>query len=379
MKDLDFDELDRAVSSLLGATGSKVESATPETTGLQGNSFEQTTPQDAPASEPRRNPSPAATSRPLATKRSTGRFMDVVHPSSDMKTAGSAAPVSRTGMTITPPTASPEQSAEGTQDVPQAPLPEVKPVDTPAEVETSVTQDEHAFPDPLDFHGFTGEDETPASAEPGAPAEESGVSVSEEPTTPDAERPALDSPFLTGAKIEKRPLGAFSVETNTDTQAEPAPVEELEAPQESSEDTQTPIDTDTNELVSTEEADKSVEDDPQTTPQAEALPEELHEDLLSIESDENAVAHDAPAEPVSPVSQPTSAQPLAAGSIVQQYKAAAAEAPAKDPTPIYDTDTYHQPLKHPVKKKSGWLSALLILLLVLLGAGGGAALYYFVL
>ena len=63
-------------------------------------------------------------------------------------------------------------------------------------------------------------------------------------------------------------------------------------------------------------------------------------------------------------------------SIQPQYK----EEPSstkQEHAAIYDTDTYHKPLAHPAKKKSGWLWVLWIILLLALGAGGAAALYYF--
>ena len=62
-------------------------------------------------------------------------------------------------------------------------------------------------------------------------------------------------------------------------------------------------------------------------------------------------------------------------SIPQQYR----EEPStgdKDNGAIYDTDTYHQPIAHPAKKKSGWMWVVWIVAILLLGAGGGAALYF---
>lgn len=44
---------------------------------------------------------------------------------------------------------------------------------------------------------------------------------------------------------------------------------------------------------------------------------------------------------------------------------------------VYDTDDYHQPLNHPVKKKSGWLVIVWILVALIIGSIGGAAYFYF--
>jgi hypothetical protein len=130
------------------------------------------------------------------------------------------------------------------------------------------------------------------------------------------------------------------------------------------------------------------------------LPEELKGDLMAIEADttthKNASVSEKPvlkeekkSEPVATShaeARPVHPSPIAhddeklltAGptSIPQQYR----EEPNtgdKDNGGIYDTDSYHQPLAHPAKKKSGWLWVLWIVIILIIGAGGGAALYFF--
>lgn len=139
MSDFDFDEIDRAVSSTMSPSKDAPE---------------------PPADDSKVAVSVTRTSTPTVPRPTSGRFMDVVHPSSDMK--GSEKP---------------------------APQPEVK---TPEPV-IDTSADNVAWPDPLDFHGF--KDDEP---------------VAEEKTPDEDELTLPETPFLAGTKVEKRPLGAFS-------------------------------------------------------------------------------------------------------------------------------------------------------------------------
>lgn len=279
MQDIDFEELDRAVNSV---------SAPPPPT----------TPAPAPVS-----PTPAA-------RRSSGRFMDVVHPSSDMR---SSSPV-------------PERSVPSPRSYPQP---------TPAPTERS-----NDWPDPLDFNGF--------KVEPDPTIEPTTESTTGPDLTEEAPHAPLESPFLSDAKVEKRPLGGFSPEVPTTTQLESADEPELllEAPDE--------------ELL-TETTEQSSEG------------EQVSEAELPKE-DEKPIIHPTPEPIATPVEEMT---PVPA-SITQQYK----EQPSttEQPSgPIFDTESYHQPLTHAPKKKSGALVIIWIVALILVGAGTGAAVYFFVL
>jgi hypothetical protein len=219
--------------------------------------------------------------------------MDMVHPSSDMRSATSGVP---------------ERS-------------EPRPTETPAAPEEPEASDTKStdWPDPLDFHGFKDEeasDEMPA-AETAEPAS----------TTP------LESPFLSGAKVEKRPLGAFSEAAND--------MPMLEA--------------------SDEKLLESGDDEP-------ALPEESAEPESTPEP--------APSEPeeTEPTPEPEPVPPAMA-SITQQYK----EHPATDDQPsgaIYDTEAYHQALTHTPQKHTGVLVVVWIIALILVGGGIGAGVYF---
>ncbi len=373
MKDLDFDELDRAVSSLMTSvpgdpapTGDdkpeKTLTLKSSDADVDGVSSVSNTP--APSSTPPSVPAPSQPTPPASTPaqpstntpmvrptpavpsvavRRGGRFMDVVHPSSDMKKPDAPqAPVSRHGATIAPmPSASvsaPAEPARPTNDTPAA-----EPTKSASFTEPTAPVSE--WPDPLDMANF--KDDSPAP---------------------------LTTPFLTGTKVEKRPLGGVP-----DT--EPAP-----EPDKSGIGKEGLTSNDANDQLPVEPADIQA-----------PLPEELQGDLVAIESGSAAqrvalpdkqqetpkAPEEAPVKPPMPLpSAPKKPEPAAptekpgATSIPQQYR----EEPStgeKASGAIYDTADYHQPLAHPGKKKSSWLWVIWIVLILLLGAGAGAALYFF--
>lgn len=285
MQDIDFDELDRAVNSV--GSPSQAPAVGRTSLGAHADSVH------APATSP--------SALPDARRSSGGRFMDVVHPSSDMRSA----PVERSA--------------------PREAVP-LRPVESP---ERSSTDQ----PDPLDFHGFTFETETPAEA----PAPEQPA-PQEDATQP------LDSPFLADAKVEKRPLGAFSTAEQpaapAETPAEPELL--LDAP-------------DDIELIEAES-----ESTPES-PVVEEVPQE-----------------EAPAIVPTPDPTPIEQTPVGPTSITQQYK----EQPSTVNQPsgaIFDTESYHKPVVPVPKKKSGAFVVIWIAALVLVGAGAGAAVYFFIL
>lgn len=378
MKELDFDELDRAVNTLMGDV--------PQAPARQPDDDDRMTTLDIPSTlsdnqampaytppvEPTTTPSQApVVNTPAPAARRGGRFMDVVHPSSDMKTASNtpARPVSRQGTMISPilPAKQPETS-------PSSLVAEPAPTPTP-DTDTS------AWPDPLDMAGYQREPDTTT------PDAEVAVSVPEEvvvdtPTAleepaetpaaiiePDEEQP-LSTPFLSDAKVEKRPLG-----TNSAEEPDHAPVMSNAAAPED-----------------TPDAESQLPATPDLAPVV--LPEELQTDVLSIESDDtspelpevNDEIHEdthedtlTPAiEAVTAAEAPASASTGGPTSIQQQYK----EQPSTGDQAmggIYDTESLHQPLGHPAKKKSGWMWVIWVLVLLILGAAGGAAAYLYLL
>ena len=166
-----------------------------------------------------------------------------------------------------------------------------------------------------------------------------------------------DTPFISGTKVEKRPLGAFSSET---------PNPEIEP------DTKG------------QEIDENKDD---------TLPDELQDKILSIESNESKPEPESQVVETVPVEKPETAEkpkeaekteapaveskPVVATSITQQYE----EKPStgdRDSGPIYDTNAYHKPLVSPAKKKSSWAIIIWILAILIVGVGGGVLVYFFV-
>ena len=333
MKDLDFDELDRAVNSLTTSAPAPTE---------------QSPAVPVVASQPT---VPAAS--PLVAKRSTGRFMDVVPPSSNTRVSSSMPErVSRQGATITPAAATPIVPTVAT---------------APASITAAQTNE---WPDPIDFHGLDLTDEAPKNEIPASAENEDAdidqINTDITNTLNQTSDESLDSPFISGTKVEKRPLGAFSDGSPTSTPTpEPSAVVET-APAK-------PIDTPSVDAVPTTP----------TTP----FPAELSDDLLSIESGDTTTQ---PSEPIAVASVPvaptvaaptvvaTDNQPTAPSDAAQQYK----EQPSSgDQTTgaIYDTDAYHKTLMNQSKKKSSWILVLWITILLAVGAGAGVAVYFLVL
>lgn len=383
MKDLDFDELDRAVSSLLEPKSSSV---------LSETSSREETPSTSENNDVEAQSSTTSVvpqKKSFIEKRSSGRFMDVVHSSSDMKNLQKPT-ISRQAPAIAVPTVGdPIESAPVSAEHIEA----ISETEESAQVseEASFLEDEisaedlHTLPDPLDFHNFNVEDQTVVSSdETQTNVTESTV---EEPATDTysdedkhddeqelelervaselseldglmqsgQERLSVDTPFVSDPAIEKRPLGAFSVGP---TDQSLLTVETVDSSAVEDEE----IVSDKEDTVTSEQLSEKTQDT-QTTPAADVVPEELREDIIAIESVD-----------VSSASTPSS-NPVA-GSISQQYTEKNRPV-SHEQTPVFDTAQYHQPLKHTVKKKSGWLTVLLIFVFVLIGVGGGAAMYYF--
>lgn len=381
--DIDFDELDRAVSSLIGKVPSDTKPDTKVDEVLPGETKKPVPapaltvptapvptdtgekvrvsffkPEPVPAPEPQAQPQIAAT--PAGRRSTNGRFMDMVHPSADMRpNAGDERPsLLPLKAPETPPEASPVEAAPAAEPSVQATAP------TPA------VDDEAAKLDSL----LSG-----------------GLSLDEPPQT---------SPFLPNAKVEKRPLGAFSSDA-TDP-ANPGATQIVDTPTTSDDPqpAQAPLMGTAPSLKPSDDLIKAVEDEQAKAAEkaaveaaddakakeeakkadlakldAEAqvnltpamnmpLPAELQSDVLAIES----AATNAPEAPI-PATAPTGAT-----SIVPQYKEKASS--AKPSGAIYDTEAYHKPLQHPVEKKSGLLLVLVIVGIIIVGGGVGAAVYF---
>ncbi|MEO6109751.1 MAG: hypothetical protein ABIP50_01945 [Candidatus Saccharimonadales bacterium] len=322
MQDIDFDELDRAVSSTM----------------------EPSTPTPAPSSDAvtvsDSAPKPVLSGTPAA-RRSSGRFMDMVHSSSDMR---NGSPV-------------PERSAP-------------RPVEVSAPEHTPEPSVERStdWPDPLDFHGFDKEDE----AEVPAPVPETPELELIEDDLPEPK--PLETPFLSDAKVEKRPLGAFSSSETpaTDPFDDLMKVEAEETPEVKKDEPELLLAASDEDLLTALTAENEA-DDKEETPMETPIVEQEAEPVVEETPESPALQQEEVVRPVE-----TDTAPAGPTSIHQQYK----EQPSTTNQPsgaIYDTEAYHQPLAYVAKKKSGGLVILWIVGLIIIGGGIGAAIYFFVL
>lgn len=377
MKDIDFEELDKAVNSLMSGGGiSSQPKPKDEDRVLNIDAPKDKPVEDVPKPEPAVKPvfteklpsapnpsekkqplaeqskdlSPSTSSRAdqvIAPKRA-GRFMDMVHQSSDM----------RNTRTISPPSARASRYQGGVVQPTTAADADTQPVSFEPKMDASTVPDFDAspveptsMPDPIDFSQKLNDQQTPGAKEQQVGAEGG-----------DGELGGY-SPFVAGAKVDKRPLGSAP-----NAFAAPTTIEEahIERDLDKAAENQLPISAD------------------------EQMPAELQSDLVAIESEAAIIGDESPAESKSPVrgveavKQPEApkvespARPVIE-SIPNQY--VADKKPSSDEVEgdIFNTDAFAQPLAHPVKRKSGWLTVLFIFLLIVLGVGIGAVLYLYVL
>jgi len=354
MKDIDFDELDRAVSSVLETPADVQPAVTPTTPAAEpaeapepaATVVETPAAAEAPA-EPAPVETAAAAKTPLAIKR-RGQFMDVVHPSSDMtgKPEETTTTSSRT-TTLQPLSASvvPDAEPTTTPDVETTPEPtpaadEISPDSQPPVETVGSAPADHAAPDPLDVMQTQEEAQDAAATETSTledtPVDSSAEETAEEPV----EEPAPTTPFLADTEVDKRPLGAFSPEE--------APVEESAAA-------------------------------PNMPVTAEPLPPELQADVVAVEANPSDKSEEAGEKVVETEDKSEAVEPGLNTSIPQQY--AATESNADGDHSIFDTSEYHQPIA-PVKTKKrglpGWLVALLVFFILAgLSAAGGYFWFYY--
>jgi hypothetical protein len=160
----------------------------------------------------------------------------------------------------------------------------------------------------------------------------------------------LESPFIQDAKVEKRPLGGGEV-----IPSETAPIV-------GSFDFQGLLDEPEEELLEAPEQQERIE--------ATTMPDPI--DFVAASATVDEIEQP---QPVIALQQPTE-EPIGPTSITPQYKEQAST--NQESGAMYDTESYHQPVSVPVKKKSGWATVLWIVLLVILGAGGGWAIFTYV-
>lgn len=344
MNDIDFDELDKAVNSLVAkkrsaANKAVVHEPASAVVDVSPKKLEAPEPElQLPPSEPIKdiaehsaqseNPITAKQQLPKATIQTkqggrlgvkaptrptrSGSFIDIVTPKPPIKkTLRVAAPIKPATEVIEPEPQQPQSKPE----VPQKAII----VPKPAEI---------AWPDPLDFHDQ--KSDKPKAAEP--VIDKSNTEQKSEPELQKDQPVEVSSPFITGAKVEKRPLGAFAEQA----------AQELARP------------TDAEAADFAREEKKVVEPDKQES--AKDIPEDMQKPEKSESSATQQVLESATM------------------TIPQQYRTAHKDAD-QTTRPVYDTKEYHPPLlektAHAAHKSGIWGTVLLVLLIVALVAVGG--------
>ncbi len=409
MTDIDFDELDRAVSSLMdkqrekeappvvanennnevSASASVEEKSAPENS--IGTSFappvtpftpssiastplssisqpevkkepsnDDMTPKeiDSPANEKvandsiiNRAPGVAASevkTAPVIARRSTGRFMDVVRPSSVSAVQKPAAPApSRTGTTIQP---SPDLvDVISTNNRHSA---------VRKEMSDMVAQPDNLSdtPDLKDVHNestFADIEDVPAEelSLTDKIAQSLAVSNSEAPATPMTT--PLESPFIANVEVEKRPLGSVN---QTMTSSEMTSDEDASMSADS-EDVKLEHQYNTN-LSNYSMSENSLGDAPDS-------PMDLSPEIIAIE--EAGVPEDSDDKMSTDIDS----------SLIESSELSEKETMDSEPAPMFAAvSTEVKPSVDKEKKKSGLLIALLIVLFLAIGMAGGAVSYF---
>lgn len=387
-------------------TANEKESVGADVSPAPGEAVETPTPETA---------SPA----PTISKKPTGRFMDVVHPSSDMKTQRPTA-VSRTG-TLQPLSSGymPTDGAVGGQQSVNAATEEATPTDMsltdkisesladgqepvrkrparlviepdPAHVAEGLTEENLSLDvkDLPDYESIAGEAEGATDSEfveeglklddfpvdsfdEAAFAAEMSESSLEAPVTEAASAQDTDGPAGTTMATETTSLAPEVVAHEVTESEKPAEPEAREKETTLSTEPSLPEEP----PVAVESADAGVAatsaatDVDMATPPKRPLEPELDAELLAIEATETV----APLPPAD-VAKPET------GDVPQQYQAADDIAP--QPEPMFDAAASQpatQELEHKEKKSSGWGVFFLIILCALVGVAGGVAAHFFLL
>lgn len=381
MAEIDFDELDQAVNSLMKKNGTTPIGTAPADTPVESPSVterqpetvpDETTPtdraevDDAPDSQ-------ATTSTPtVAPTRRRGQFMDVMHPSADMRKSTPTLDTVRR-RTIVQPTREFSESNE-TDDAPATP-PSLAP---DAMLDQDANNDSSAWSDAVDLP-TPPNDQSNDRSKP--PLQLSDGLIAGEKALPDGSHDTPTNtpltPFLSGAKVEKRPLGGLHVESGSDSMSEDKDIDDLAEAIDSTEPEMQPEPVSTPGLTSSSNS---------------SMPAELSRDIMSVEAVDAAAQPstvdtpeepeqlDKPAQPERPdepqrPSTETEPTPASNGpeSIAPQYKTSQAAHDEPEHASMYASG--HQDLASPAKKKSGWLVPIIILCLLIAGSIGGYLLY----
>ena len=285
---------------------------------------------------------------PLVARRSTGRFMDVVRPSSVSAIQKPATPApSRTGTTIQP---SPDLvdviSINNRHSAVRKEMPDI------------VAQSDNLSdtPDLKDVHN----ESTFAEIED-APAEELSLTdkIAQSLAVSNSEAPAapmttpLESPFIANVEVEKRPLGSVN-QTMTSSEMNSDEDTSMSA---DSEDIKLEHQYNTN-LSNYSMSENSLGDAPDS-------PMDLSPEIIAIE--EAGVPEDSDDKMSTDIDS----------SLIESSELSEKETMDSEPAPMFAAvSTEVKPSADKEKKKSGLLIALLIVLFLAIGMAGGAVSYF---
>lgn len=375
MKDIDFDELDKAVNSVLSqeqqaaapvvADTAAVATAEADTDPVDAIAVDTAVasvvlPEETVATESAVAEAPVASPQPeaspsLATKR-RGKFMDVVHPSSDMNPAAPAATPSAPAV-VAPISADMQSPSTDDASAPESVGAESTTQEQPAEAETLETP----FSPEVDLSSLQlneTSEVTSVAAEATPVVDTAAAGTAAESDMPAAEEAGVETPFLSDAKIEKRPLGAFGEQGADTSESAETPAADAAPQSESSAVVGTPAVSEPmpRELQSDIVEVEKVQDD--TVEATEVAP--------AAETPQTPEATEAPA--VTTVSSDTGV-PTPSGEVSHD----------EDAHPVFDASTYQQPLtpaKTPGKSKPAWLWWLVgIFACLAIGGGVGYAMF----
>ena len=413
-REFNFDELDKAVNSLVGQPSNPEQPAASQQMPVAAANdapvvpSRATTPVPArsipavdrpapilsaaphptsPVSLPVPTPPPVQTpTKPAAQKPSVpGRFMDVVHPASDMAIPAQEEVkkgMGAEGKTIAPlnkditPDALPEKSAANTPNSAQLSM---KGQVNPDALITTPDTEEKKWKDPLDE---ATKNEKERSIKEGA-QERLGL----KPKTADKEPDDLGKEekkpfFLPDAKVEKRPLGAFAEADKSEPLSDDKKDKEIK---DSDKDTSAKLTIDGVADINDKNKDTSEES-------FEPLPPELGKEIVAVEAggalvdeEESADNRDLKGDIAKQKDKKKKPEHKAAAkpatfSIPKQYTEKATNTEHK-PKSIYDTEEYHRSLATAESKKTKskwWVWVLIIFGLLIVGIGAGAGVYFLV-
>lgn len=363
MKDLDFDELDQAVSSVLNTKDEPKKEAPVDNSAVPVEKTDDKSSEvkvedsEAKKDEKGETPTPSVTPTVSPAVRRRGQFLDMVHPSADMTsrlpvTSPAArkqlAPVSADAANLKPTAATTPAEVTKVEDdsvvkedapatVPEVPkTPAAEAADEAPEAPAKPA-DDIKWPDPLEISNAT-------------EATDENAKADEPDETPAAEAEPTGTPFVPDVKVDKRPLGGTAIQPSDEAASELSKLAETPAA------VPAPTDATMSSPVPTEE--------PKVP---ESTPPELQPDVVSVE----AAANREFAPDGKDIETDSDTNKGMAQSIPQQYHTPS-EKPDNATHPVFDTDEYHQPLlpAHS-KKKRGWLIVVIILGLLVVGAALG--------